>query len=508
MSVVRRISRHPRGAVLLLGLLLPLLSGQVPDCDCDPAMDPNEGPNSVDANSGAPNDVGPNNAGPNDGDPNQPPQEQRSIALRMDDWVVKSGATFQISVAIESPNFDAGSDTYTVRVTADSADAGGPWEFAYADDAETWSETIDATVAANAAEQIISLSAEILDMNGADLNADGTTNNDYTVAQDSIKIVEDDGVNYDITLEGDAAHYVNWNPYELMVSAQNVPFDAELVQVTIATPTGTSTEAIPHDDIVGGQVLSLELPEGVTTVTAEWQALLLGPVRCGTHTPLEISTEPGGGPFATLTFSPLVPRPAVDLTILIEFAAPCDDDSYYGVAAGGVLKDADGINIPAGETEGSMTLYRTTSGYVRFNVTTNSTCANLTASHDVIFHGAGSLLFDGFAGPVTGSAGAEGTLEVAAEYVTETYELTPYNTAHWNVQYQETSPENFTVALSARAAAYVGGGGGTFSGPGGEYTWALQPYTSIPYDGELVGTFTLTRPDSTVETFSYRLAPK
>ncbi|MGE3180885.1 MAG: hypothetical protein AB7N71_04585 [Phycisphaerae bacterium] len=219
--------------------------------------------------------------------------------------------------------------------------------------------------------------------------------------------------------------------------------------------------------------------------------------------------ENSSGPAATLTFSHLLPWPGVDMEIRIAFAAPCATESVYEISAGNAMRDADGITIPAGATEGSMTMTRTTPGYVRFNVITTG-CKNLTAIHDVFFHGAGDLLFAGFAGPVTGSAGAEGMLEVAAEYVTETIDTVPQNAAYWNILYQETVPENFTVVLSAKAAAYVGGGGGTFSIPGGgEYEWSLQPFTTtVPYQGALVGTFTLTRPDNTEETFAYSLPPK
>ena len=45
-------------------------------------------------------------------------------------------------------------------------------------------------------------------------------------------------------------------------------------------------------------------------------------------------------------------------------------------------------------------------------------------------------------------------------------------------------------------------------GPGGDYTWSLDPYTDDPSTSDLEGTFTLTRPDGTQESFDFALPRK
>lgn len=450
----------------------------------------------------------------------------RFVAFRMfiREWAVKPGAEIPVTITLfkrDGLAWENAADTVRIRASAAASPAlraSTDMDIPYPDFADEDEIELEYTITVPAdamPPQTISLTVTIVDSEGRNLNSitDVTTPNmtrpglAYQGANDSFKIIADDAGDYDIQLGATTlTHFVDLNPFSFIANITDIPDEATSLRISSDVDPDSSLNIRVGSLVEGNNTIERNLVEGRTTITAEWwNDFEDGSIACGSVNPFVVVTGADVGAPATWSFSPLVPAPGANLNIRIEFAVPCDSTAQYRVTGLTALTDTH-VRIFDFDLLGAQDFtVPITARFSRFDIITDGACHLLSSSNDLIVHPAGDDLFAGFAGPVTGTNGAMGTLDVTLEYVAQPFEMTTQNRAFWDIEYTETAPENFTVALRVDAVNT----NGTFDGPGGEYAWFIRPFSNQPFTGNLDGDFGLTRPDGTPEErFNFSLPPK
>ncbi|MDJ0973846.1 MAG: hypothetical protein QNJ98_05255 [Planctomycetota bacterium] len=224
-----------------------------------------------------------------------------------------------------------------------------------------------------------------------------------------------------------------------------------------------------------------------------------------THFPIVLQSR--CGPAATLSWRPWIPKPDEDCTVVVNFAAPCDEDTdvqmnFYLGATPTLGESAFGI--AAGAQAGSLAFSKPDPGIATFYAFGNpSPCHLFSGSREYLCHAAGDAAFEAHTGDVSSAAGAGGTMSVQVVYSIHDDPGARTNEVTWKVSYHQTTPVAFELDVDVEQG--VVDNTGTFDGPDGEYDWSFAPHDQRTYSGALTGVLYLRRPDGTEDEIFYSL---
>lgn len=214
------------------------------------------------------------------------------------------GEAVQIEVYMYAPDADLAFATDTVRVTPSDSGIGGPWEFPHVGYGQgDGQEVINTFVDPN--EQFegvrtINFRVQLLDSEGEDVNDRPDELTDYSGSSDLIEIIShcSFGSDHPIELSGARTHYVENNPYTLMVTDGLDPFFADYLEVRFLDVQGQilSTTEIQIDQLSSDVAVTAELQEGVAIARGVWIDANGNVINCGEFDEIEIRTLPGSGP--------------------------------------------------------------------------------------------------------------------------------------------------------------------------------------------------------------------
>ncbi|MCB8933365.1 MAG: hypothetical protein M9921_10575 [Fimbriimonadaceae bacterium] len=443
--------------------------------------------------------------GGNSGCPNNDdPVTNLEIAYRLiiDDWVVKPGDAFEVQLELKEPTPEFLQVAHSIRVTHDSPSIGtSPWLANYPG-GTNWPqyEMFNTSVELGAPDHVIHFQVQILDANGNDLN-DLDPKYHYSGSDGLLNVRTPDASDYDIHLQGNAQHFLDWNPYKLHLAVANIPDDTHHLRV-LPGGSGLNSVQVPVGDVLDGQTtVDFNLPQGSTTFSVRWEYLDGRVIRFGNHDQMVVDTQAGGGPQATISWDPWILKPGEQATVTIRFAAPCNQDSTYQFVSGTATFQPSEIQIPAGQTEASLTMIENGSRFGRFTVFSTAACHSFNGNYDYFCLPAGTDAFQRFYGPVVSNRGAHGNLEINGQYSILGDAGAMHNDASWVFTYIQDGPIYLVAHVTTPGFPHVG----TFQGPDGQYQYDLRPYSTAPYANQLLGTLRLIRPDATDETFTFSL---